>query len=266
MNISIKKRFNSIKLPARASLFYIGAGAVGKLTGVLFTPLFTRILSGEEYGEYARYLSIVGVASVIGSSLTSSSAIYKGLEEKTTQSKDYLKSVLVINLAFSLVFCLLLFTFNRFLGVKLSFLIPISLQIFADGITAVYLTGAKFKYKYLPVTAILLIGSLIPPILSAFIISRVGKGFIVRTYCLLTVSIITASFSLIKIWCDGKVSLSLVKNAFRSTMPLIPHGLSNAVSSQADKLILASVMGANRLLNILLYFRLVWHYNLPLLR
>ena len=242
--MKIKGLLNKVKLPARASAFYLGAGAVGKLVGVIFTPVFTRILTRSEYGEYTRYLSIIGAVSVICSALTSSSVIYKGLGEQEAKREDYLKGVLVANLLFLLVICSLLFAFSRFLALNSLIVATMSLQIFADSITAIYLTGAKFSYKYPTVTAVLLIGSILPPTLSALLIFAFGGGYLIRVYSLLAVSFVIGLFALIKLVKGGKAKSYMIKNTLLNCLPLLPHGISNAVSSQADKLILASIMGS----------------------
>lgn len=240
----IKKYTETIKVPAKASACYLAASVATKAIGVICTPFFTRLMTGEEYGRYAEYISIVGIISTICSVITSSSAVYKVLGEKGKNQSTFLKAILTINLSFSLVFCILLFAFHHIWGINREILLPISLQIFSDGIIAIYLTRSKFNYKYLRVSLITLLGSALPSVISLLILYRWGGGFEIRAYSMLFISIGFAVFGLINLRQGEKTNLKEIKSALTNVIPLMPHGISNAVSSQADKLILSSVLGA----------------------
>ena len=42
------KKNGEVRLPARASLWYVGSNMISKAVGMLLTPIFTRILTGAE--------------------------------------------------------------------------------------------------------------------------------------------------------------------------------------------------------------------------
>ena len=82
----------AIKIPAKASVWYLAASALSKGVGIITTPIFTRLLSGEDYGGFALYMTLLGGASLICSAFNSGSAIYKGLN-KNENKKDYSKII-----------------------------------------------------------------------------------------------------------------------------------------------------------------------------
>ena len=237
-----------INLPARASVWYIASGILGKACGILATPFFTRILTDEEYGVLTLYMTVLGGASVICSAFSSGSAIYKGLQNFRSKDEGFAKSSLLTSLLFSLLICLLLFTLSPFLGISVWLLIPLSFQILCDTILGVFYSIDRFHYRYKEVCILSVISYVLPPALAIFIWKRVGKIFGVRILSLLAVSMICAFYALSRIIRKGeRVNVKIMKYLSRQAAPLLPHSISSALSSQTDKLIITSLIGASAL-------------------
>ena len=235
----------SIKLPARASIWYLGASATAKAVGFIITPFFTRMISGQAYGELTLYLTLLGVASVSCSAVNTGSAIYTEIQRNENDKGSFLRSSLVVSVLFSTLFCLLLFTFWRFLPIDAHLIIPLSIQIICDGIVAVAMSSAKFSYRYKEVTFVSIFTSVIPAIITLALLKIVNGRFRVRVYSLLAISICLSIYSVIKIFkSEGKVNKKMCSSLLRTALPLMPQSISTALSGQADKLIITHFLGA----------------------
>ena len=235
----------NLKLPVRASVWYTGASLVAKGVGFLITPFFTRMISGQAYGELTLYLTLVGIASVSCSAVNTGSAIYKGIKDFRNEKGSFLKSALLVSLSFSAAFCIVLFAFSSFWGLDDHLFILLTLQILCDSIIAIGLSSAKFSYRYKEVAFDSILSYVLPAIITLALLKTVNGRFRVRVYSLLTISIFLALWSLIKIFREGgqankKMSVALLK----SSLPLIPHSISSALSGQADKMIITYFLGA----------------------
>ncbi len=239
-----KELIKRIKLPARASIFYLAASAAGKAVSFIITPFATRLLGKEEFGQFSLYMALLGGVSVICSALTSSSAIYKGLSIFKDRRRGYLTGVLGVSLAFSLLICILLFTLMPFLKLKSFLVLPLTLQIICDVIVAVAMSSERFDYKYKTVSAVALTAAIVPPVMAICILKIWGGGYIVRIYSMLFVSLCIAAYSLIKIFRNKGDKGSDLKFILRSSLPLLPYSTSSALSVQADKLIISALLGA----------------------
>ena len=243
-----RKGFAKVKLPARASLCYLAISLAGKAVGFVTTPIFTRLLSGDEYGKYTLYMTLIGGISVICSAISSGSAVYKGLQDHGEEKEKYLRSVLLVNSAFSTLFCILLFTFSDYFGLNSFLFLPLALQVLCDGIVAIALTSAKFYYNYKLAATLTLGASILPPIISVLLLKTIMGGYKVRVYSLLFVSIICAIYSLSRLLKGGAgVDRESLIYVARGAAPLLPHSFSTALSSQADKFIISNVLGAGAL-------------------
>ena len=243
--MKVKELIKRVKLPARASIYYLIASAIGKVVSFVITPFATRLLGKEDFGQFSLYMAILGGVSVVCSALTSGSAIYKGIKDHDDCREGYLRSVLGVNLAFSLLLCILLLAFMPFLKLKGFLLIPMTLQILCDGIIAVSMSSKRFDYKYKTVAGVAVISAVLPPVMAIFILKIWGGGYVVRIYALLFVSLCLAAYSLTKIFRGGTRSKrGTASYVIKSSAPLLPHSLSNALSVQADKLFITAIMGA----------------------
>ena len=243
--MKVKELVSKINLPARATMGYLGASLVGKAIGILTTPFFTRLISEEEYGALTLYMTVLGGASVICSAVSSGSAVYRGFKTFESKNGGFTKSVLAVSFVFSLVICLLLFALIPFLGLNQAFYIPLVLQILCDSIIGVSMSRARFRYKYGEVMAVGIISSAIPALISLAILTWLGKGFGVRIYSLLAISLIVAAIQLARILSlPGRADKEMRKYMIRSSVPLLPHSISVALSGQADKLFITTFMGA----------------------
>lgn len=250
MKENIEKRM--IKLPARASVWYLAVSLIAKGMGVLTMPLFTRLLDGEEYGQFALYMTLLGGGTVICSAFNSGSALYNGLRKNCDKTETYLKSALAVSTAISLLFCLLLFVFLPILELSHVFLLPLTIQLFCDGAVAVLLGAEKYYYRYKTVAVVSLTTAVLPPIISVIILMRGDFGYSVRIYSLLFVSVIAALYALIRLLRargskENKAGGELIKEVIKFSSPMLPHSVLTAVTGQADKLIITAILGATAL-------------------
>lgn len=246
--MKVKELISKINLPARASMGYLGASLVGKAIGLLTTPFFTRLVSEEEYGVLTLYMTVLGAISVICSAFSTGGAIYRGFSRFEEKQSDFLRSALVVSIGFSLLICTLFFAFWDYIGIPRVFFLPLLLQVICDGIIAISMAKARYKYRYFEVMTVGILSSAIPAILSILILRRYGSAFGVRIYLLLFISLIIAAIQLFRVLrSPGKVEKKMLKYMLTAGIPLLPHTLSVALSGQADKLFVTRIMGASSL-------------------
>lgn len=237
-----------IKIPAKASIWYIAASTLGKAANVLILPFITRLIGQEEYGRLGVYMALLGAASVICSPFISGTAIYKGIKEHENNKKDFINAVIVVGLSFSVILCILLFAFSSYFHIEPILFIPLSLQIFCDVIVTSSLSLKRFYYQYKTVATMTVISSVIPPIASIILLAAYKIGYTVRIYALLLVSFCLAIYSIVCIVRSfGKPKREIIKYIIHHSAPMLPHSISTAIFLHADKLILSGMLGATAL-------------------
>lgn len=239
---------SKIRLPARASIWYLGASSVCKAVGFLATPFFTRIIDTAAYGEMTLYLTVLGIGSILCSSINGGSAFYKSAQQYREQKSNFLTSALLLSVSFSLLICTLLFALSHIFRLPALLYIPLTIQIVCDSIIGVFLSFGRFSYQYKSVTAITVISSVIPTVASIFLLYNYDADYKIRIYSMLLVSICTAIYAIIKILTyKGTFRRSVMNSLVKTALPLLPKGISSAVYAQSDKLILTMLLGTSAL-------------------
>lgn len=243
--MKINELISKINLPTKASVAYLGASILGKSIGLITTPFFTRLISRDEYGKLTLYMTILGGASIICSAISSSSAVYRGFKLYENKKGEFVKSTLLVSIGFSVIISLALFCFLGFFRLDRSLFIPLALQIICDSIVGFSLAKARYYYKYGEVMLINILSSALPALVSLIILGKFGGGFVVRIYSLLFVSIIVAAWQVIRLLRSReRISKGIVTNIIKTSMPLLPHSFSVAISGQMDKLFITALMGS----------------------
>ena len=242
-------RWKALRLPAKATIYYTLSSALAKAVGILTTPIFTRILSGEDYGKYTFYMSWLGLCTTICTSVISQAVIYRGLEKFKSQKEEFVFSSFTLGIGFTGIFCLLLFAFYDILGLDRRLILLLSIQLFCDISVAIYQTVRRYEYSYKALSIINAISVVATPLLSAILIFGAKIGYRGRIFALLIVSLMIASPHIAGVLRQGKDKFNkkIALYISRRSLPLLPHAASVAVGAEIDKLMITAMLGAEAL-------------------
>ena len=255
-------------LPARSSVLFTAINIFSKGAAFVFTPIFTRLLTEAEYGEYSLFNTILSVTVVLGSLELSGGVIMRAHQKE--RSTESLTTLIAMTLSWTVtvaVFCGFL-AIKRVTGGGMSFPFSNTLLLLATlGTNTVnlFLSGARFRYKWLPSLLSSVASSVIAPILGiAFIRAGATDGYRITAKLFASV-MITVMLSFVFIFITVKrakaeISKELftfdsVLNAIkqkirlllRLSLPLLPYYISIALISSIDKITVGEAFGKEAL-------------------
>ena len=65
MVAKLKNKYSSLPVQVRASLWFLITNFLQKAMSVISTPIFTRLLTTEQYGQYSVFASWMSIITVI---------------------------------------------------------------------------------------------------------------------------------------------------------------------------------------------------------
>ena len=207
---------------ARASIWYTVSNLISRASGFIFTPIFTRILTPEEYGVYPMYLSVMGIFTVITTLELSGNTFYKGIDkfgEDFTSSVFGLECILFVFAFIS--YALLGKIVNSLTG--LGFLLTTSLliQVFFTAIEGLYFAKKRYNGDYMPVTCINSLTGVSTPI-TALVFIKLGGGGEARIVAPLIVSAVASLTIIPRLYRKGYfVSFKKWKYALKLSIPML---------------------------------------------
>lgn len=247
----MRKKNKEMPVQVKASLWFLICSFLQKGISTVTTPIFTRLMSASEYGQYGVFHSWLGIVSIFVT-LSLSGGVYTQGLIKFDKSREVFSSSLQ-GLTFILVAawtCVYLF-FQKFWNAMFSLTtVQVSvmmLMIWTSSTFSFWCAKQRVEYKYKALVIVTLFVSLAKPILSVFFIIYANDKVTARILGMALSEAIGYS------WCffvqlkqGGKWYVKeFWKYAILYNLPLIPHYLSQIVLTSADRIMIQNMVGAS---------------------
>ncbi len=247
----IIKKYKEMSVVAKASLWAFLASIIQKGITVLATPIFTRLLTTEEYAQYTLYQSWYDIFIIFATLNVFNYATYSAMKEYKDDRNGFIATAqtLVTGL------CLLCFTayyiIHLIYGDIIGFPLPIVAIMFLDILffAAFNLWAAKERYdfKYKLMTILSVIMGTLGPILSIILIHFVSNKGYGHIYGVAFVNIIIGLavyiYNLFK--SKNRFDKKYIKFIFAYCIPLIPHFLSSKLLTRFDRIMINDMCSAS---------------------
>ena len=268
-NASLKKiknllQLSSLNTPAKASVYLTGANLIAKGASLIFTPIFTRLLSSSEYGEYSLFSSYLSLALVIITLEIPGSVIMRAFQKKRGAEHTSLLTAAVIPLLLALPVIILLRYFSKNGGLTFPFAyVFLFFSAVSSAFINLFVSKCKFVYNWRTPLILALIQSILTPVLSILLINT----DYLKSYNHVSVKIATATgisaliasvlfiFSVKRAFNEKsarksgplKYSKELLPSLLKLALPLLPYYFSVMLISQADKFFISYSIGKEAL-------------------
>lgn len=250
MNISqyIEKYKNSSET-FRASLWYTVCNVLTKGFALLSTPVFTRILSEEEYGSFSIFQSWFSILIIFTSlniflgGYTKGLILFKGKEDEYTLSS--LAQTTFITLLFSGIYFVNIPFWTKFFELPPHLMAGLFIELLLMPALDFWASRKRFDYQYKQYVAITVSMTLLSLVSGVISVLLSNYRLEARVYSDVAAKAIFSGILFILILSNGK-KIVLKKYwlyNFKFNIPLIPHYLSNYVLSQSDRIMIGKMVG-----------------------
>lgn len=247
------KRLPTLRIPAKASLWYVGSSAIARLIGALGTPIFTRLLTPEEYGLYPLYNTWLGIFTVVITLELTGAAIYRGLQRHSEDVNGFINATLGLILllfgGFGLFYLLFRAPINRLTGLSTSVSSLMLVQILSTTVLSLYTSKARFEYKYKAVAFFNILTSVIIPLFATLIIITTDVRAEARIISSsLSLGIIALPILLSVLKTSGRLfAPEIWRYLLKRSLPLLPHYLSMTMILKAGEIGVSRLYGSSAL-------------------
>jgi O-antigen/teichoic acid export membrane protein len=235
---------------AKSTIWYTGTEFLVSGLAILTLPLFTRLLSVEQYGEVALFTTWVSITTVV-ISLGLLVTAEKGKIDFPDKYDELMSSIVFLSLIPFLLVLLFSSIFSgqlsRLFNIDSKFIPLIPINAYGIFIFTLTLQKLRYKYKYKIVSVFIISSSIITIIVSIFMIIFVfpntpSNGRIIGNAL---PTILFGIFFLFYNLKQGKtyVNIQYWKYGLLISIPLIIHNLSSIVNSLFDRVIVNYYLG-----------------------
>lgn len=245
-------QYNGLPTGAKASIWFVVCSVVQKGISFITTPIFTRIMTTEQYGQVTLYNSWINIVCIFTTLNLQYGSFNTAQVKFSNDRKSYTSSVqglvAVISLLFLAIVCLLGNNFSNLLDLPLAILLIMIVQVYGRFTTSLWMANCRFDYSYKGMSAVVLLSCIFGQVLSVFaVLFSQEKGYM-RILAVALVEVLFGVGIAIYNHKQGKkfFSSKYWKYALEFNLPLVPYYLSQVVFSVSDRIMISSMEGLDK--------------------
>ncbi len=246
---SIKDKYQNISVQVRASLWFAFCSILQRGISFITVPVFTRIMSKEQYGYYSTYISWYSILLVF----TSMSLYYGVFNNAMIKFKDDRKRYISSMQGLVCILTGIMFLFylvsmpyaNRMLGMTTPLVLMLFAELMVTPALQFWSAYNRFEYKYKNIVAVTLIKSIANPLLGIVLVVFSEDKAVARIISTVIIEVIVCGSIATYQFFKGKCFCvkEYWKYAFCFNLPLIPHYLSGQILNQSDRIMISQMIG-----------------------
>lgn len=245
----IKQKYNNSPVQLRAALWFLICSFLQKGISTITTPIFTRLLSTEEYGQYNVFNSWLGIISIFLTLNLFYGVYTQGLIKFSDERNTFSSSLLGLSTTLILIGTVIYLLFHNFWNNLFSLttvqMLAMLIMIWTSAAFNFWACEQRVIYSYRKLVIISLFVSFLKPIVGIIFVVFSEDKVTARILGLVLVELIGYSGLYIVQMRKGKVFFSnkYWKYALTYNLPLIPHYLSQTVLNNADRIMIRDMVG-----------------------
>lgn len=245
-------KYHSMSVAAKAAIWFVFCNLMQKGISTITVPIFTRLLTTEEYGVYSLYLSWFNVFSIV-TSLNLYYGVFNNALNKIRDKRGrdiYISSMLGLTATLTLILTLLYLPFQDFwshiLGLSKMVIWLMLAELLVEPALHFWQGRQRFEYRYKIMVGITLLKSALNPILGLiFVLLEQEQKATARIFSVVLAEVAVAGTLLVLQAYRGRVFFRKKHwcYALGFNIPLIPHYLSGTILSQGDRIMIQHMVG-----------------------
>lgn len=247
-------KYKKMSVVTKAALWFTFATVLQKGISFFTVPIFTRIMSTEQYGIFSVYLSWISVLTILGGMDFHTCVYINNLSKLENEKEKDELAVSLIDLSFLITLCWLVVyliapTFwNSVLGIPESIVVLMFLEVLFIPVVNLWSTKQRYNYKYKTLVT-WTVGQVLLNAIFGIAFVLLAKSENQAFARVLSIALVQVLFGSILIVSCVKKAHKLVitkwwKKALQLHIPLLPHSLSLTVLSSAYRVMINSMVGA----------------------
>lgn len=247
--MQLLEKYNNLTTEVRASTAYAICNILTKCLAFITLPIFTRMMTPEEYGITTIYASTAAVVVIF----TSLQLPYGTLNTAMIKFKDdregYLSSLCTISAALTVIYLMICFLFEdtlvEWLDLPFLLIMLMGIEMFFTTAQVAWMGYQRFEFKYKKVVAVTLGMAVSSVIVSLIFVSLSPEKGIAKVCSNAFVACVTGFVIVVLLIKNGRKPFAKKywKFAFSLNVPLIPYYLSLVVFNQSDRLMINNICG-----------------------
>lgn len=242
-------KYKALPITVKATLWFMVCSILQKAISIITVPIFTRMLSKYEYGQFSVYNSWLQIFTMICTFRLDYAVFNKGMSKYKDKRDEYTSSMqgltTIITGIVLIVYILLHNQINRLTELTTFISLAIFVELFLTPAISFWSLRKRYDFEYKPVVVTTLLMALCNPLVGivAVAISK-EKGYARIMSCILVQICFGLFFYIINIKKERNLfNKKMWRFAILFNIPLIPHYFSSYILEQSDRIMIQKLCG-----------------------
>lgn len=248
MQFNLKEKYRNMSAPVKASLWFTLCNAIQRGISLLSTPIFTRMLTTDEYAVYTIYQSWYTIISILATLNLSYGVFNNGMTKYPEDRPRFVSSMQGLSTCATALIAVIYFAFMSFwTGVfDLSPLLMSMMLLEVLFVPSFLFWSAeqRYSYRYRKLVVVTLIMAVLSPALGVISVYLSRFKAEARIISYVAVQVVVGLIFMIYNYRRNThfFNREYWKFALKFNIPLIPHYLSTTVLGQADRIMIKKMV------------------------
>lgn len=245
------RQYKNLPISVRASVWFACCSFLQRGISMLTTPVFTRLLTPAEYGQFGVFNSWMSILSVFVTLNLFSGMFMQGLVKFEAQRERFSSAVqglcTVLAVAWLAVYLLFRDFWNRLFSLTTVQMLAMLLMIWCSAMAGFWNVKQRMDLQYRRLVICSLLVSLSNPIVGVFLVLHAEDRVTARILGIALVELLGYSWMFFSQMRQDHTffSANFWRYALKFNIPLIPHYLATAILSGADRIMIERMVGSS---------------------
>lgn len=242
-------KYHNLSAPIKASLWFTVCNILQKGISMVTIPIFTRLLTTEQYGVYSVYQSWYSIIIVFTTLHLYYGVFNNGMIKYENDKNGFTSSIqglaTTTTAIFFFIYLLGIDHWNRLLNLPTVLVLVIFVDLFFTPAYSFWAAKQRFEFKYRSLVWVTVFIAILSPVLGFFAVIFSSYKAEARIISFVLVQVCVGIFFYWLNLYRGKKFFNLTYWAYalKFNLPLIPHYLSQSILNQSDRIMIASMIG-----------------------
>lgn len=245
------QKYYNLPVQIKASMWFLICSFMQKGISTITTPIFTRILTTAEYGQFSVFNSWMQIITPIVCLNLYAGVYSQGLvkfeDDRNRFSSSLQGLLLMLVTVWTIIYLVAADFWNQLFSLTTPEMLAMMLMIWASGAFSFWSMNERVEFKYQRLVRFTLAVSILQPTVSIFFILHSDNKVLARVLGITVVQIALYAWMFVDMMVKGK-KFYLKKYwiyALHFNIPLLPHYLSMNVLSSSDRIMIGNMVGTS---------------------
>lgn len=243
------RSYKQMSVQVKAAIWFTLCSVLQKGISFITVPIFTRLLTSEEYGIYSLYISWLQILTIITSLYLYQGVFNNGMTKFDDDRDTYISSMQGLTLTITAgVFAVYLVgqkMWCELLALTPIYMILMFVEMAVTPALRFWSGKQRFEFRYKQLVALTLAKSIANPVLGLIMVWLAQEKALARVASVVITEVVFCGFIMVRQFTNGRCFYHRTywKYALGLAIPLLPHYLSGMILSQGDRIMIAQMVG-----------------------